>query len=545
MKRKKVLALVLCFAMLFVFSGGYVQPVMAGAAVSPAVISKTAGGETMPSWTAHKLTYSAPSVTNPLKGFIPYSNPDDDGFTEDVKAQTYYQLPYSMEWFYLPLNAVMKGENKYDWSAFEDRLNNVASRGHQAVLRFYVDYPDKPCGIPKYLMEGGLKTHTYVDFNNGTHAESLSPDYNDPRMMKALTSFIKALGAKYDGDPRIGFITEGLIGFWGEWHTWPHDGYTPSTGKEAVEKEVYKDPNDGTIRLTDWMPTPANQDKILESFDSSFNTTKIQLRQPMGTNGHSVDLDMGYHDDSFAYETLSPDYDPVTGQSWMFWGRMEAAGATESWKTNPMGGEIRPEIQSTMFNYDPPKYHQDNPLLTNGGQDFYTSLNVTHTTWLLSQVLFATPLSEAAKARVMEADSKLGYVFYVSKSYIENEINAGKILNVGIELDNLGVAPFYYNWEVLLGLKDSSGKLVKTWKTNWNITKIQPNAKKVFTWTVANNGIKKIGKYTVVMRVVNPLEKIKISKGKATKLMFANKNQNKDGWLALSTINVTAGKSGK
>ncbi len=527
MKRKKVIAILLSFTMFFVFSGGLIHPNTAGAA------------------SAHKLTYSAPPVTNPLKGFIPYSNPDDDGFTANGKAQVYDQLPYTMEWFYLPLNSVMKDANKFDWSALEKRLNNIASHGHQAVLRFYVDYPDKPCGIPKYLLDDGLKTHTYVDYNNGTHAESLSPDYNDPRMMNAIISFIEAFGAEYDGDPRIGFITEGLIGFWGEWHTWPHDGYTPSTGNLTVEKEVYKDPNDGTIRLTDWMPTTANQDKILEAFDKAFNRTKIQVRQPMGTNGHSVDLDMGYHDDSFAYETLSPDYDPVSGQSWMFWGRMEAAGATQNWKTNPMGGEMRPEIQSTMFNYDPPMYHQDNPSLTSGGQDFYTSLTVTHATWLLSQVLFTTPLSKAAKKRIMEADSKLGYVFYVPKVYIDHDITAGKAMNVGIELENLGVAPFYYNWKIELGLKNASGKLVKTWETNWNLTKILPNTHKMLTWTTEDNGIKKTGRYTVVMRVVNPLENLKISKGKAAKLMFANAEQNKDGWLTLSTINVTSDKAGK
>jgi hypothetical protein len=30
--------------------------------------------------------------------------------------------------------------------------------------------------------------------------------------------FIAALGRRYDGDSRIGFITAGLLGGWGEWH---------------------------------------------------------------------------------------------------------------------------------------------------------------------------------------------------------------------------------------------------------------------------------------------------------------------------------------
>lgn len=38
-----------------------------------------------------------------------------------------------------------------------------------------------------------------------------------------LKNFIAALGAKYDGDARIGFITAGLLGHWGEWHTYQRE----------------------------------------------------------------------------------------------------------------------------------------------------------------------------------------------------------------------------------------------------------------------------------------------------------------------------------
>jgi hypothetical protein len=65
---------------------------------------------------------------NPLEGFIPY-------------AGSYATFPYAMEWFYLPLNAVVTGPDRYDWSALEAQLNTIAGRGHQSALRFYLDYP--------------------------------------------------------------------------------------------------------------------------------------------------------------------------------------------------------------------------------------------------------------------------------------------------------------------------------------------------------------------------------------------------------------------
>ena len=62
----------------------------------------------------------------------------------------------------------------------------LRGRGHQAVFRFYADYPNKPTAIPKFLLDAGLKTFPYDDSNNKV---SVSPDYSDPRLIKAFTDF--------------------------------------------------------------------------------------------------------------------------------------------------------------------------------------------------------------------------------------------------------------------------------------------------------------------------------------------------------------------
>jgi len=139
-------------------------------------------------------------TNNPLKGFMPY-------------AGNYTTFPYSLEWSYLPLRGLMNGPTNFNWSSLETVLNNAANRGHQAVFRIYIDYPGKPSGIPQYLLDAGLATHSYTDYDN--NGQSISPDYENPLLRQAMTNFIAALGARYDGDPRIGFITLGLLGFWG------------------------------------------------------------------------------------------------------------------------------------------------------------------------------------------------------------------------------------------------------------------------------------------------------------------------------------------
>ncbi|MDA8743437.1 hypothetical protein N9N28_02280, partial [Rubripirellula amarantea] len=150
----------------------------------------------------------APSrVDNPLKGLVPYSRPHEDRF------------PHSMEFMYLALSDLMIQEHQYDWKPLETLLDDISSRGKQAVIRIYMEYPGKSKGIPEYLVRDGLTVHEYVNENTAPlpPAKIITPDYEDPRLRKAIQNFIAAFGKKYDGDARLGYITAGLLGTWGEW----------------------------------------------------------------------------------------------------------------------------------------------------------------------------------------------------------------------------------------------------------------------------------------------------------------------------------------
>ena len=69
---------------------------------------------------------------------------------------------------------------------------------------------------------------------------------------------------------------------------------------------------------------------------------------------HAVDLRIGFHDDSFAHSTLGE-------IDWFFWPGLIAAGAEERWQEVAIGGELRPELQSTVFgdDYSLDTYAQD------------------------------------------------------------------------------------------------------------------------------------------------------------------------------------------
>jgi hypothetical protein len=213
------------------------------------------------------LEYVPAAVDNPLKGLVPYSGEKRDIF------------PHSMEFNYLPLGQLMTGMDEFNWQPLENLLNDVTSRGHQTVFRVWTVYPGYDDGIPRFLIKDGLKVTTWL--NSATEpfppAKVHTPDYNDPRLRKALKNFIVALGKKYDGDPRVGFLTAGLLGTWGEWHEYPRQ---------------------------DLFASKETQAEVLDAYSAAFHVTPVLLRYPTGDDHwlytKNADRPFGFHDDSFA-----------------------------------------------------------------------------------------------------------------------------------------------------------------------------------------------------------------------------------------------------
>ncbi|HWX20947.1 MAG TPA: DUF4832 domain-containing protein [Candidatus Binatia bacterium] len=425
---------------------------------------------------SYSLLRSAPLTNNPLKGFMPY-------------VGSYSTFPYSMEWSYLPLRSLMTGPTNFDWSSLDALLSTVASRGHQTVFRVYLDYPAEPTGIPQYLLDAGLVTHSYTDYgNNGL---SVSPDYENPLLDQALTNFIAALGARYDGDPRIGFITVGLLGFWGEWHNYPY---------------------------TNWFASTAVQDEVLTAYGAAFAKTKLLVRRPAGTNPSARQL--GYHDDSFAYQTIDP-------PGWMFLGLLKAASETNKWRTQPIGGEVYPPNQLCLW--DPTQAN-----CVPAGQEFTNCVALTHASWMLNQGVFSPGFTGQQKALALAGSGMLGYELYVSNAILVDAAVSGP-LNLSVQIWNTGVAPFYYDWPLQLGALNGSNSLVRTWTTTWKLSSLLPaGTNSVWSWSQANHGLG-TGQYKLLLRGQNPL-------ANGVPLSLANVAQGADlpGWLTLGQVSIVS-----
>lgn len=258
-------------------------------------------------------------ASNPGRGFVPYPGA--------------YEFPHSMEYRYFGFAELMPEQDQFDFTTIEEFLESSANRGNQGIFRVYLDYPNNDTSVPGFLRRAGVGLTAYTEHGGGE-----SPDYDHPAVVEAMAALIAELGGAYDGDARIAYIQVGLLGHWGEWHTWPN---------------------------SDLFPARATQDVVLESFSRAFPRTPLLVSQDSLSITPTHDYArhrVGLHDDAFANGTLGPD-------DWMFVPRLHRHGLTGLWRSLPIGGEVLPRLQSVVWD-DP----QGAP------QDYFACVRETHAT---------------------------------------------------------------------------------------------------------------------------------------------------------------------
>lgn len=349
---------------------------------------------------------------NPMSGFVPYPGT--------------YDFPHSMEYSYVSLAEVLPSAGIVDLdSKVEPLVEGIASRGNQAILRLYVDYPAEGSGLPGFLRRAGVAEREYKDHGGGR-----SPDYDDPRLLAAMTRTVEILGKRYDGDPRIAYIQVGLLGHWGEWHTWPREDLFPSLETQRTILAVYA----RSFRIT---PLLLSQDALGQAI------------QP-----HFAEFPIGLHDDNFANHTLSPE--------WAFVPRLERLRLADRWVQHPIGGEIAPALQAKAW------------LEPSGlREDFATCVRLSRASWLLNHHVFERKSwPDGERERALSAAASLGYEFVAHRWRV---VRCDEIETLEIEVSNVGVAPLYAALPVQV-LRRKTGQGTVGEPTDWNLRSLQPDA---------------------------------------------------------------------
>lgn len=324
--------------------------------------------------------------------------------TSGSKTKSYVQLEYA----YMLYDQVCKGKDVYDWSAMDNLLESVASRGHQAVVRFRYVYPgdSHSNAVPAYIKK--LEGYEAVTYNT-EDGRAEYPDWRCEELQRFHKEFHRLFAERYDRDPRLAFLETGF-GHWAEYHVY---GGKFIAGQTFPSKEFQADFMRG---MADWFHDTTWSISI-DAADDYYG--------PFQKYPDLKNLTFGNFDDSFMCE----DWSGYNWDGWSFFG-------ADRYKTAAEGGEF-----SYYSSYD-----QKHALDKEGmhGRKFEDLVAKVHMTFIIGN----DQPGKQTDARITEASMSMGYRFEI-KDFC---VNPGESASVLIE--NIGVAPIYRDaWVAVEGVR--------------------------------------------------------------------------------------------
>ncbi|MBX2808892.1 MAG: PKD domain-containing protein, partial [Cellvibrionaceae bacterium] len=331
------------------------------------------------------------SITDvqPMTGIVLWENSWN---SHAIKAPGNIQLEYA----YMPYDAVVTGENSYDWSSLDALLDRIAGRQHQAVIRFYYSYPGQQTTVPAYIKA----LPNYVETLGTSEGQATwFPDWSQQALQTFNTNFYTALAARYDDDPRLAFLQIGF-GLWAEYH-------------------IYDGPN----TLGQQFPSKNYQHIFLKHLSTIFNQLHWSVSidaassyySPFSADQDLLDLPFGTFDDSF----MHAGHDDYNAQSWQFFDYQQRYAAS------PHGGEL-----SYYTGFD-----QRNALNVAGihGRTYEALSAQYHISYMIGN----DQPSYQSVARIKQAGMSNGYRFRVTRF----DANDSESI---VTVSNTGIAPIYY-----------------------------------------------------------------------------------------------------
>ncbi len=126
-------------------------------------------------------------------------------------------------------------EGRFAWEgpAWEGDFRRWTAQGYSVGLDVMCCNPHGPIySTPEWVARAGCGGHFYRrdggdPMHHGTVMDRWEPDYNDPVFQQKLENFLGAMAARYDDDPAVEFVTLRSYAAWGEW--WTPPGVSPAT----------------------------------------------------------------------------------------------------------------------------------------------------------------------------------------------------------------------------------------------------------------------------------------------------------------------------
>ena len=395
--------------------------------------------------TSYRLPKTTGPNRNPLKGFCSgWWRPDDDYATVGFQ--------------YIEWGSFEPQDDRFDWEYVENVLHREGSRQRHLILQFVVDWDHRePVEAnylgPDWLLKKVGEHRGHASPSDSTSRAMRATKYNDPVYIKEATEAIEALTNYFQNDPRIFVLQAGLLGFWSEWHTFPREDWSPSDETKRKILSVYLDklPQDSFTQIR--YPDEAS----------------VEPRRGIGyTNGSATPTEHGYE----------------------FGKQIEQRAL---WKNGPITGEWPPNVERKYW---------ERFFVTDEGQSFieqarYSTLLMPEPKTIKQQLEGWEPTG-----RFQSMHRSLGYNFQVDR--VSHVMTEDGRLDIKLTLSNIGIAPFYQNWDVQLALLDAANSAVKeTLKIAADIRELGPGEQ---TTLSATNSIALDPKrsYQIGLRIIQP-----------------------------------------
>jgi hypothetical protein len=300
-----------------------------------------------------------------------------------------------LEFAYAGYSSIVSARGVYDWRGVENILDDAASRGHQAILRFYYVYPGEETTVPAYIKQSAGYNETEGESEGLT---TWFPDWSFAGLQDFTLEFYAAFAARYDSDPRLAFLQTGF-GLWAEYH-------------------IY----DGPMVLGATFPSKAFQTQFFQQLESCFDQLPWSVSidaadsdvSPLPTNASLMAIPFGLFDDSF----LCREHDAVNAVNF------STLQASARYAHSPIGGEL-----SYYENYD-----QEHALDPTGpyGTSFETLAASFHVSYMIGN---DQPVYQS-EARIKQAGMATGYRFRI-------DAFSASASRSRVRIANAGIAPMY------------------------------------------------------------------------------------------------------
>lgn len=327
---------------------------------------------------------SAITHVQPMTGIVLWN-------TSGNNKRDYVQLEFS----YMLYNDVCKEKDVFDWTPMDNLLKEVASRGHQAVVRFRYTYPGYSCAVPDYIKSWP----GYEATNSKSEGRKTEfPDWRCEELQRFHMEFHRRFAERYDKDPRLAFVETGF-GLWAEYHIYDGPCVIGQTFPSHEFQAQFLPKMDEWFKDTPWMFS-------IDASDGKY--------APFRKQKELLNLNFGNFDDSF----MCQDWSGYNWSGWKFFGE-------DRYKKAPAGGEF-----SYYSDYD-----QKHVLDKEGmyGRVFEDVVAKVHMTFIIGN----DQPGKQTPERIAEAAMSMGYRFEIRDFQVkEGELAAVRIANVG-------VAPIY------------------------------------------------------------------------------------------------------